>query len=417
MTGRLVALQSADFRRYFSGQFISAVGTQMQQVALAWQLYLLTHSPVALGLIGAFKALPVLVFALGGGVVADSVDRRRLMLLTQSVMAISSLVLLIATVSGFVSAPLIYAVTALSAVAFAFDRPAAGALVPRLVPREHLSNALSLNVMGWQAAGVAGPAIGGLLLAAKGPAAVYAADVATFLTYIALLASIRRDDLAPEKTTPVTLAAALEGLRFIRGNPLILSTMVLDFLAMFFGGALLLMPFFADQVFGVGERGLGLLYAAQPAGAALAAGYLAAGPKIKRHGVVFLWMLGIYGTSIALFGMATSLPLALLAMAISGAADTVSTVIRGTLRQLLTPDEMRGRMTSVGMIFFIGGPQLGEVEAGVLAKFLGAPMAVTAGGIVCLFLPLIAALAFPQIRRYTEEEAMAQAELLAARPA
>jgi len=414
MTGRLVSLESRDFRLYYTGQIVSNVGTHMQQVALTWQLYLLTHSPLALGLLGAFKALPVLVFALGGGVVADAVDRRKLMIATQGTMALASATLLVATWMGAMAPWLIYAATALAAVALAFDRPAAGALVPRLVPREHLSNALSLNVMGWQAAAVAGPAIGGMLVGAGASLAVYAFDVVSFLAYIGMLLAIRNPALAPEGGGSVSLRAALEGLRFIAGNRLILSTMVLDFLAMFLGGALLLMPIFADQVLHVGAQGLGLLYGAQPAGAALAGAYLAVGPKLRRHGEVFLWTLAIYGAAIAAFGASTWLPLSLLALAISGAADTVSTVIRATLRQLLTPDEMRGRMTSVGMIFFIGGPQLGEVEAGVVAKFFGAPLSVISGGVACLLLPVLAALLLPELRRYTEEEALQRAAALAA---
>lgn len=405
-TGRLTALQSRDYRLFFAGQFISSCGNQMQGVAVAWQIYLLTHSPLFLGLLGAFKVAPILIFALGGGVVADAVDRRRLMMFTQSLMAVASLVLLLATWFHFVSVPLIYAVTFMAGIALAFDNPARGAMVPRLVPRKDLANALSLNVMGWQLSAVVGPAIGGLVIAAGGVLAVYAFDVFSFLAYIVALMLIRTPG-TPENAGVVSLQAAVEGLKFLRDNRLILATMVLDFLAMFLGGALLLMPIFADQVLGVGEKGLGVLYAAQPAGAALAAAFMSVGPKFKRQGVVFLWMLGVYGVAIAVFGASTSLPLSLLALAVSGAADTVSTVIRGTLRQLLTPDEMRGRMTSVGMIFFIGGPQLGEVEAGLVAKAFGAPVSVIAGGAMCILLPIAAALLLPEVRRYREADAVA----------
>ena len=223
------------------------------------------------------------------------------------------------------------------------------------------------------------------------------------MAYIVALIFIRTPG-TPENGGAVNFRAALDGLRFLRDNRLILTTMILDFLAMFMGGALLLMPIFADQVLGVGEKGLGVLYAAQPAGAALAALFLSVGPKIKRQGVVFLWMLGVYGAAIAVFGASSSLWISLLALAVSGAADTVSTVIRGTLRQLLTPDEMRGRMTSVGMIFFIGGPQLGEVEAGVVAKLFGAPISVIAGGLACVVLPVAAALLLPELAKYREAD-------------
>lgn len=371
----------------------------MQHVAIAWQLYLLTHSPLALGMLGLFRVAPVLLFALGSGVVADAVDRRRLMMVTQTVMALCSLVLLWATWSQAISAPLIYGVAVCAGAAAAFDNPARGALIPRLVPREHLANALSLNVMSWQLAAVLGPAVAGFVMAYFGVLPVYVIDVVSYTAVVASLAMMRSSGAAPEGGA-VTFEAALDGLRFIRGNPLILSTMILDFLAMFLGGALLLMPIFADQILGVGAKGLGLLYSAQPTGAALAAFYLSVGPKIKKQGIVFLAMIFVYGAAITVFGLSHTLLLSLAALAVSGAADTVSTVIRGTLRQLLTPDEMRGRMTSVGMIFFIGGPQLGEVEAGVVAKAFGVVASVVSGGIGCMILPFLAAWLLPSVRRF-----------------
>jgi hypothetical protein len=202
--------------------------------------------------------------------------------------------------------------------------------------------------------------------------------------------------------------AAREGLLFLRRAPIIRSAMLLDFFATFFGGSMLLMPIFADQILSVGPQGMGLLYAAQPAGAALAGLALAARPLPARQGVAVLWAVGVYGASVAAFGLSRSFALSLLALALSGAADTVSTVstvIRQTLRQLLTPDELRGRMGSLNMIFFMGGPQLGEVEAGAVARWLGPPASVWTGGLACVGTALVTAALAPALRRYRSQGA------------
>ena len=396
---RFAALQHRDFQVYWVGQAVSLLGTQIQRVAVAWQVYLLTHSPVKLGLLGLFRALPILLFALGGGVVADAVDRRRLMILTQSLLAAASVALALLTVSGHVSVDAIYAITFLSGCASAFDGPARQALVSNLVPAEDLPNALSLNVTSWQVASVAGPALGGLLLAAGGLASAYAVDALSFLAVIgALIAMQHRSTPAPEGR--VSLGAALEGLRFVRGQPVILGMMLVDFVGTFFADASMLLPIFAAEVFHRGELGLGALNSARAVGAVAAAVVVTWLPPIRARGKVVLTSVAIYGLTIAGFGLSTSYALSLALLAASGAADTVSMVVRQTVRQLLTPDAMRGRMTSVNMIFFVGGPQLGEVEAGALARFVGAPLAVLCGGIACALFAGGVALGAPAVRRH-----------------
>lgn len=396
---RFPALRSRDLRLLLAGQAVSLTGTQMQQVAVVWQLYLLTGSPLSLGLLGLFRVTPILLLALGGGVAADALDRRKLMLASQGGMMVSSLGLLAATHAGVMTPALIYALSALSGVAFAFDAPARQSLLPQLVDAKTLPNALSLYTTVYQVAAIAGPALGGALLAWKGVMPIYALDVLSFFAVLSALLSMEHS--APSRgLAGLSAGAAMEGLRFLRRSPVILSTMLLDFAATFLAGSLLLLPIFADQLLRVGPRGLGLLYAAQPAGAAVTGLLLTSLPTVRRQGATVLASVAAYGAAIAVFGLSRWFPLSLLALAASGAADTVSMVMRQTLRQILTPNELRGRMTSVNMMFFIGGPQLGEVEAGVVAKMAGVRFSVWSGGALCILAALLAAALVPSLRRY-----------------
>jgi len=393
------SLRHRDFRNVALGQFLSNSGSQMQQVAVVWQLYLVTRSPLALGLLGFFRVVPILVFALGGGVVADAMDRRRLMLVTQTVLASVSATLGLATVLGLVSAPLLYALAAVAGAATAFDNPARAALIPSLVPVEVLPGALSVGFTGWQLANVAGPALAGVLLAWRGPLPIYALDVLSFGAVIAALLRMSHRD-ATRPRTVLGLESVREGLAFLRRAPVIRTTMLLDFFGTFFAGALLLMPIFANELLQVGAHGLGLLYAAQPAGAALAGVWLSTRSVPRRQGPAVLVSVATYGAAIAVFGISRHFALSLASLAVSGAADTVSTVIRQTLRQVETPDGLRGRMTSLNMIFFMGGPQLGEVEAGAVARLFGARASVAMGGVLCVAVAALTAGLSPALRRY-----------------
>jgi MFS family permease len=396
---RFIALRSRDFRLLLAGQAISLTGTQMQQVAVVWQLYLLTNSPLSLGLLGLFRVAPILLLALGGGVAADALDRKKLMLASQAGMMLSSLGLLAATHAHVVTPAIIYGLAALGGVASAFDAPARQALLPQLVSKEDLPNALSIYTAAYEIASIAGPAVGGALLAWAGVEPIYVIDVLSFLAVIAALFAMEHS--APSRgLSGLSAGAVMEGLRFLKRTPLILSTMLLDFAATFLAGSLLLLPIFADQLLRVGPRGLGLLYAAQPAGAAVAGLVLAWLPTVRRQGATVIASVALYGAAIMVFGASSWFPLSLLALALSGAADTVSMVMRQTLRQTLTPDELRGRMTSVNMMFFIGGPQLGEVEAGVVAKLAGVRVSVWTGGALCILAALGAALLMPALRKY-----------------
>jgi MFS family permease len=399
--GRFSALRSRDFRLLLAGQAISLTGSQMQQVAVVWQLYLLSGSPLALGMLGLFRIVPILVFALGGGVVADALDRRRLMLVTQTALALVSVALAVLAHAQRTTPAAIYALAFVAGAATAFDNPARQALVPRLVDREQLPNALSLYATIWQVATIAGPALGGAVLAWTGPTAIYVIDVLSFGAVIGALLAMEHRHVGLG-ASQISAKAAIEGLRFIRRTPLIWSTMLIDFAATFFAGSMLLLPIFADQLLHVGTQGLGFLYSAQPVGAALAGAVLSTVRPPRRQGAAVLWAVGIYGAAIAVFGISPWFWLSFLMLAVSGAADTVSMVIRQTVRQVLTPDELRGRMSSVNMIFFMGGPQLGEVEAGVVAKLLGVRASVASGGLLCVLTAAAVAVSVPMLRRYRE---------------
>src|SRR5919201_286333 len=398
---RFSALRSRDFRLLLAGQAVSLTGSQMQQVAVVWQLYLLSGSPLALGMLGLFRIVPILVFALGGGVVADALDRRRLMLVTQTVLALVSVFLAALAHTGRTTPAAIYALAFVAGAATAFDNPARQALVPRLVDREQLPNALSLYATIWQVATIAGPALGGAVLAWTGPTAIYVIDVLSFGAVIGALLAMEHRHVGLG-ASQISAKAAIEGLRFIRRTPLIWSTMLIDFAATFFAGSMLLLPIFHDQLLHVGTQGLGLLYSAQPVGAALAGAVLSTFHPPRRRGAAVLSAVAIYGAAIAVFGLSPWFWLSFLMLAVSGAADTVSMVIRQTVRQTLTPDELRGRMSSVNMIFFMGGPQLGEVEAGVVARLLGVRVSVASGGMLCVLTAVAVAAVVPALRRYRD---------------
>ena len=401
--GRLAALRSRDFRLLFFGQLVSLTGSQMQTVAVPYQIYKLTGSSLALGFLGLARVIPVILFALGGGVIADALDRRRLMMLSQTLMALCSVTLAWTTRTGHITPAVMYAVIALGGAALALDSPARQSLIPLLVPRAHLANAIGLHAMAWEIAAIAGPSLAGLLIAWRGVFPVYVLDCVSFAAVLGALVAMHHR-APPRASVNISIGAAIDGLRFLWRTPLILSTMVLDAVATFFAGSLLLLPIYADRILAVGPRGLGLLYAAQPAGAAVAAMLMATRPTIHRQGAAVLVSIAVYGASVAAFGVSPWLPLSLVLLAISGAADTVSMVVRQTLRQLLTPDELRGRMTSVNMIFFIGGPQLGEFEAGVVARAAGPRFSVTSGGLACIVAALITALAVPSLRKLTARD-------------
>ena len=376
------------------GQIVSVTGSQMQFVAINWHVYLLTKSAFALGLVGLFRGLPIILCSLAGGVVADAIDRKRLMVVTQIIMLVSAALLTAGTLAGMESVWPIYILSAFASAATAFDTPARQSLMPMLVPPEDFSNAVSLGVLVFNVATIGGPAIAGFLLAESGPAVIYGLNALSFLAVIAALIAMRasgKADEERERKDALSLAALKEGLKFVWHTPIIVQTMTLDFVATFFASATLLLPIFAQEHLHVGARGYGFLAAAPAIGSVLTALVMARIGSFRKQGRLVVYSVAVFGVATAAFGVSTVYWFSLLMLAVTGAADTVSTVLRQTIRQLVTPNYLRGRMTSINMMFFMGGPQLGELEAGTVAAFIGAPLAVVTGGFGALICAAIAA--------------------------
>jgi len=407
----VIALQHRNYRLIWIGLFVSFTGSTMQNAALLWHVSLLVppeHKGLALGLVGLVRVLPIIFFSMISGVVADAWNRRRVMLSTQSASTAVAIGLAALAYRGVTAVWPIYALAALASGVGAFDMPARNALLPSLVPREHLPNAISLNTIMFQTAAVLGPSLGGALIAVGSVGWVYIANAMSFMFVIVALLMMRdvpaRAPSEAGSRDDVSLHAALEGLRFVFRSPLIRSTMLLDFFATFFSSATALLPIFAQDILRVGARGYGWLYAAPAVGAvATSAAMVPLTERIERRGTALLWAVAGYGFATVVFGISRSFWLTFACLAMTGATDTVSMVIRNIVRQLETPDRLRGRMTGVNMVFFMGGPQLGELEAGAVANWFGAPFSVITGGAGCLVATAWVAASTPALRRYRRD--------------
>ncbi|MBI4078818.1 MAG: MFS transporter, partial [Candidatus Levybacteria bacterium] len=377
---RYPALQSKDFRLFWLAQFVSNSGNQMQIVAVNWQVYLLTNSPIALGMIGLLRFLPIVIFSLIGGSFADSHNRKSIMAISQTILGTLSLILATTTFTNTITPTLIFIITFIASIAMSFDMPARQSFVPNLVDRKHLPNAMSLYAIMFQTASIAGPSLAGILIAKFDVGGIYVIDAASFAIVLTSLFFIKTPGDLHVGKTQVSLTAVKEGLQFVKSKPLIWSTMLLDFFSTFFSSATALLPIFAKDILRVGPQGLGLLYAAPSIGAVIAGFIMAHLGTIRRQGYMLLLAVSFYGLATALFGVSRIFWLSIVALMLVGAGDSVSVIIRNTIRQLSTPDYIRGRMVSVNMIFFLGGPQLGEFEAGMLAALMGAQMSVVTGG-------------------------------------
>lgn len=423
---RLMAFRYRDFRLLWIGRLFSNIGSQMQLIAINWHIFALLRGQtytisllgrdfdlgaeaLGLGTVGLVRVVPILLFALLGGILADTHDRRRLLIGVQSAAALFSVILALLTFTGHISVPLIYLLAAAGAAVSAFEEPARQSLTPNLVPRQHFANAVSLDTLLWYLSSVIGPALAGVLVGAFDVGIVYAIDAISFSTVIMSLLLM---EYRGQKAEPNGLGkglgwqALVEGLRFTFRTRMIWSTMLLDFWATFFSSARTMLPIVAGDVLKVGVQGYGILATAQPVGAIVAGAIVSLRREIKRQGIVLLVSVVVYGAATAVFGLSTVFALSYFLFALTGAGDTVSTVIRGTLRQLLTPDHLRGRMTSVNMVFFMGGPQLGELEAGLVAAVISAPFAIVTGGIATMLITGFIAWRYPELRRYTHEETL-----------
>ena len=407
------ALRHRRFVLLWSGSMISFAGSQMQLWALFWHIRVLTDSPIAISLIGVVRFVPILVFSLVGGLVADRIDRRKVLFITQTVMTLTASSLWLLTAAGVIQLWHIYLLTAIQAVAISFDTPARQALTPNLVPRSDLPSAFSMNSIAQNVGAIIGPALSGVVIASLGQQYTYFFNAVSFLAVLLALAlmgpveQVFSQNAHASRSLRSSLGAIGEGLRFIFGHPIILSSMILDFFATFFSSANTLMPFVAKDVLHVDVIAYGWLSAAQSIGSVVAALIISQRSVLYRQGALLLGSVVIFGAATILFGLSQAFALTLLALVLIGAADTVSTILRNTIRQLQTPDGMRGRMTSINQIFFQGGPQLGEIEAGVVAEAFSVPFAILSGGVGCILAVTAIALRWPQLRRYNGDEPIA----------
>jgi MFS family permease len=382
------------------GQLVSLVGRQITVVAVPFQIFQITHSPLAVGMLGLFQVVPLIGCSLVAGAVADAVDRRRLLLLTNVVLAALSGVLAVAAHLGAPPLFFIYAVATLAAAVSAFDQPARSATVPNLVQRSQLAAAVALTFGMFQAGTIAGPAIGGVVIARFGLTTAYLVDVVTFAAAILgvfLISPQPRSGAAGESA----LAAIRGGLTFARRQPAILGGFAADLCAMVFGAPRALFPVLAATTFNTGPSGLGLLYSAPGAGALLAA-IVATGwvGGMRRQGLAIIVSVAVWGAAIVGFGFASSLWIALLLLAVAGAADAISAVCRATMMQTLTPDEYRGRMSATFSMVVVGGSYLGDIEAGSVAAVFTPRISVISGGGLCLASIAVIAALFPSLRNY-----------------
>jgi MFS family permease len=388
------------------GLLISVSGSQMQVAAIQWHIRDLTGTPnpLALGGIGLARIIPIIIFSLVGGAVADALDRRFILFITQTSMALTAVALAYLTFKGHITIWHIYVLTAIQAAALAFDQPARQAMIPNLVPVDDLPSAFSLSSIAFNAGSIAGPALSGIVIATLGQGYTYLFNAISFLAVIFALMLIGPVAQDIHQASGVSLGAMADGVRFISTRPIILSSMLLDFFATFFASANTMMPIIARDILGVNEVGYGWLVSAQSIGSVIAGVIVSQVQTLRRQGPILLAAVAVFGVTTVLFGTLTSFSLAMLALTFMGAADAVSTIIRNTIRQLQTPDHMRGRMTSVNQIFFQGGPQLGEVEAGVVAQLFGVPFAIISGGFGTILAAWLIVVKWPQLRQYNGDE-------------
>jgi MFS family permease len=401
--------ESRDYRLLVLGGFVSGLGSQVTLVALPFQVYLLTRSSLMVGLIGLAELVPLVGFSLVGGALADRVDRRRLLLVAQVAMLVTSAILAAGALAGSPPVAALFMLAGLAAAGSAIDRPTRAAIVPSLVGRERLRSAISFNYGLAQLTGVVGPALGGIAIAVLGLAWAYGIDVATFVAMAASVAAIAPQAPEPVDVREPFLESVTSGLRFAAGRGELMGSFVVDILAMTFGMPKALFPALSLTLYHAGATGVGLLYAALSAGAVVAAfttGWLV---RARRLGRIVVVAVLVWGIGITLLGVTSSLILAMVCLCVAGAADSVSAVCRSTILQTATPDRMRGRMSALFTLVVAGGPRLGDVESGSVAAAVGTQASVVLGGLACVIglAPVVAA--YPAFWRYDEGDAAASA--------
>jgi MFS family permease len=394
---------SRDYRLLYTGQFVSFIGSQLSVVALPYQVYQLTHSSLAVGMIGLSQLVPLVVFGLVGGVYADALDRRRVLIAAESALLLLCGLLIWNACRTSPAVWPLYALAALRSALNGFHRPAIEALSPRLVGREAMPAVAALNSLRGNVGMIGGPTLAGIILDAggsAGPAWAYSLDALSFALSLLCLWQLRPPP-PPAQPTRASLRAVLEGLRYAASRQELLGTYVVDMVAMIFGMPMALLPAIADSL--GGARVLGSLYAAPSVGA-LAMTLLSGWTKqVRRHGVAITIAAALWGVSIVGFGYARSVPVALLCLGLAGAADMVSALFRSTVWNQTIPDKLRGRMASVEMISYMSGPQLGNAEAGLVAAWAGVPFSVISGGVLCVLGVGVCAVLLPRFWTYDSD--------------
>lgn len=397
-------LKFPEYRLFIAARLCFTLAMQIQAVVVGWQVYALTKDPLSLGLIGLIEAVPAAFVALYAGHIADVTGRRKIILICALALCICSAALfaysldLKSVVGDFGVAP-IYAVIFVSGVARGFIGPAVFSLMPQLLPdKSYYANAVSWNTTTWQGASVAGPAIGGLVYSFAGVTAAYGVDLLLILLALVLFALIKAKPLPETAVRAPIKESLLSGLRFVFGHQIILSAISLNLFAVLFGGAVALLPIFAADILLTGPQGLGLLRAAPAAGSILMAVYITHHPLKKDAGKKMLWSVAGFGVCMILFGLSTNFYFSLALLALSGALDAVSVIVRSTLMQTLTPEHMKGRVSAVNNIFVGSSNEIGSFEAGLAARLMGVVPSVVFGGTVTLFVVVVTALKAKALR-------------------
>lgn len=399
--------ESPEYRRLVIAGALSGVGSQMTAVAVPIQVYALTHSSLAVGLLGLAVAVPLITLGLLGGSFADAVDRRRLVLVTSSLLAMVSLVFAAQALLDLRQLWLLYVLTACRSGLFAIDQPARRAFIPRLLPPDLFPAAAALSFLSFQVSLIVAPLLAGVIIAAAGLQTAYLVDAVTFI--FAIYGVLRLRPMPPQPGVrgerarggaPAGLAAVAEGLRFVRHQPVLATVLLVDLNGTIFGMPFALFPALAATHFGGGAKTVGLLYAAPAIGGLLLGALSGPLSHIRRQGLAVLVAIGVWGMAIAGFGLTGWLWLAVPLLAVAGAADVVNGVFRSTILQVNTPDALQGRVSSVGYVVGAGGPSLGDVEAGVVAAATSPVISAVSGGLACLVGVVVLGLAVPALARY-----------------
>jgi MFS family permease len=398
---------SRDYRRLWFGQLVSHTGSQITVVATFFQVYSITHSSAAVGLVGLIQLVPLIVMSIGGGAFADRLDRRRIVLASEVALASVSGLLLVNALLPRPSLVIVYVAAGLVAGLVGIEFPARAAMTPRLVGEELVPSALALGQLMFNATMLVGPALGGIVIAKLGLEWAYGVDVLSFSA--ALVAAILLKPMPPERDEADRqlsgLAAVKEGFAFLKGRRVLQSTFVIDLIAMIFGMPRALFPVLALDVFRAGASGVGLLFAAPAAGALLGAAASGWVKRVRHQGRAVIWAVAVWGLAIAAFGAVGAWAprmfwLALAMLAVAGAADVISAVFRGTILVVSVPDRLRGRLTAINILVVTGGPRLGDFEAGAVAALVSPIFSVVSGGLACVVGVGLMVLFAPKLARY-----------------